>query len=148
MYVASHRSSISVYIADGSRLMQVLAKMKNILQQFSHLNWTSELRNFTKFDKFIGGSVTDFMYHDAKGTLTNLLFGSDRRKEWKGAWPTFYLEVKTTNASIDNAGNVACTLSPLQYNTVSPSRCVRVVVRAVVRPLQLTAYLPRLPRWH
>ena len=68
---------------------------------------------------FTGDSVADFVYQDTNGVLTEQLFGQSRRDLWKGMWPTYYLEVKTTSNSADarfhiKAGQLATVrLSPV-----------------------------------
>jgi hypothetical protein len=45
------------------------------------------------------GSLADFRYEDEKGTLTGILFGEQKKTAWEFAWPTYYLEVKTTSVA-------------------------------------------------
>ena len=85
------------------------------LPQFGESNWTSTLRrHFPGLSPFKGRSIADFCYDDAQGALTEFLFDANTRKKWKGRWPTYYLEVKTTAWTKD----VAFHLSAQQLETV------------------------------
>lgn len=69
------------------------------LPDFSEKNWTSELRHHVpQFTPFTGISLADFVYSDSTGKLTEIIFKGQKRliEAWRGRWPTFYLEVKTT----------------------------------------------------
>jgi len=71
-----------------------------ILPGFGPDNWTSEQRQEVPgFTPYINESLADFVYHDHTGLLTAMLYGEDQRERWKGQWPTFYLEVKTTSCA-------------------------------------------------
>ncbi|KAH9928331.1 uncharacterized protein B0H18DRAFT_1118012 [Fomitopsis serialis] len=67
---------------------------------FTENNWTSELRGQVPgFSPFNGPSIADFQYKDKDGVLTDLWHGKKQRKSWKGRWPTYHFEVKTTSGA-------------------------------------------------
>ncbi|TFY59494.1 hypothetical protein EVJ58_g5749 [Rhodofomes roseus] len=65
---------------------------------FTEANWTSELRGQVPgFTPYGGTSIADFRYLDKDGVLTGLWYGQQRKRAWKGRWPTYHVEVKTTS---------------------------------------------------
>ena len=93
---------------------QVFHLLKSRLPNFGAENWTSELRTHAGHQPFMTISVADFQYEDAEGVLTELLYGESQREAWKGMWPVYYLEVKTTSDS----AYVPFHVSPTQLATV------------------------------
>ncbi|KAH8107621.1 hypothetical protein BXZ70DRAFT_911757 [Cristinia sonorae] len=75
----------------------VFEALKNNLSGFALENWTSKLRGkIPKFQAFNERSRAAFTYSDTKGKLTEVLYGTQVRKQWGPKWPTYHLDVKTT----------------------------------------------------
>ena len=68
---------------------------------FSHENWTSELRELAGYPPFCGVSPADFVYHDVDGRLTRQLLPNEPALE--GATPEYFIEVKSTSGTQDNS---------------------------------------------
>lgn len=63
-------------------------------------NWTSKLRGrVPDFDAYDGRARAAFTYKDIQGKLTKDLYGSDTWADWDSSWPTYHLDVKTTDGS-------------------------------------------------
>ncbi|KAJ3551056.1 hypothetical protein NM688_g4945 [Phlebia brevispora] len=80
---------------------------KRNLPNFQGANWTSTLRTHAGLDPFLGESVADFTYQDSLGTLTEMLFGSQQKRQWENSWPTYYLEVKSSAYAEDTAFHIS-----------------------------------------
>ncbi|KAF7794181.1 hypothetical protein EIP86_005312 [Pleurotus ostreatoroseus] len=81
----------------GEVFMYKVMKENLRLPSFDEKNWTSARRGkVLGFEDFVGDRYADFKYPDKEGALTKYLLGDDRYKEWKGNWPTYYVEVKST----------------------------------------------------
>lgn len=71
------------------------------LPGFSVDSWTSKLRHYAsnfQFERYTQPSTADFVYHDAAGVLTKVIFGEESNvvKRWSSAYPRYHLEVKST----------------------------------------------------
>ncbi|KAI5833915.1 hypothetical protein K523DRAFT_412925 [Schizophyllum commune Tattone D] len=80
------------------------------LPGFTVENWTSEIRALVDgMGAFAGSAPADFAYHDTQGMLTGIVFGADVQRDWVGAWPTYYLEVKTTSGGRHTAFHMSAS---------------------------------------
>jgi hypothetical protein len=68
-----------------------------MLDDFGPDNWTSKVRNCTPgFPPFRGSADAVFTYSDTRGRLTREWFGPEKTSAWRGRWPRYHIEVKTT----------------------------------------------------
>ncbi|THH26616.1 hypothetical protein EUX98_g7565, partial [Antrodiella citrinella] len=62
-------------------------------------HWTSELRKHMpeyKDRPFEGTARAAFTYQDTEGKFTEILYGLKVRDRWNPRWPTYHVDVKTT----------------------------------------------------
>ncbi|KAH8077516.1 hypothetical protein BXZ70DRAFT_962644 [Cristinia sonorae] len=79
----------------------VFEGLRSNLPGFGVNNWTSILRGrIPEFEPFRGTGRAAFTYKDDQGKLTEFLYGSATREEWAPDWPTYYLDVKTSQSSM------------------------------------------------
>ena len=48
-------------------------------------------------EPYESSSLADFMYSDRQGVLSTKLFDKETIATWKGEWPKYHIEVKSTS---------------------------------------------------
>ncbi|KIM80121.1 hypothetical protein PILCRDRAFT_535904 [Piloderma croceum F 1598] len=123
------------------------------LPEFGPENWTSEFRGrFPGLEPYEELSLADFIYSDCQGVLSIKLFDKETIATWKGEWPNYHIEVKSTSGRDGERFHmsrlqVQHAFNMTTHQSISPPKELYIIFRVsnILSSPTLTVYLD--PHW-